>query len=361
MFLASEAARMWHLHIWQGIVRLTYTGHSNDSVLLGFFCHVEHCLLTTCNVWHEGLPDHFRPCQNTWAPHYAAARDWLKSKGVSALTDRSGVVYFTWGPTKLLSGSCADGTKKKTDMYTHHRGSLCADRMKKRDKYTHHNGSLCADRMKKSQVHTPQRLTLCRWDEEEDRQVHISHWLTLCRLDEEDDKQVHTHTPQRLTLCRWDEQEDRQVHTHHKGSLCADETKKTDKYTHTTKAYFVQMRHRKRQTSAHTHTHTPQRLTLCRWDEQEDRQVHTHHKGSLCADETKKTDKYTHTTKAHFVQMRHRRRQTSTHTPQRLTLHRRDKLDGCAASQWHCTTQPHPAAGWLGRSHALLLTWPLSA
>ena len=58
------------------------------------FCHVEHCQLTTCSVWHEGLPDHFRPCQNTWAPHYAAARDWLKSKGVSALTDRSGVVYW---------------------------------------------------------------------------------------------------------------------------------------------------------------------------------------------------------------------------------------------------------------------------
>ena len=59
-----------------------------------FFCHVEHCQLTTCSVWHEGLPDHFRPCQNTWAPHYAAACDWLKSKGVSALTDRSGVVYL---------------------------------------------------------------------------------------------------------------------------------------------------------------------------------------------------------------------------------------------------------------------------
>ena len=57
------------------------------------FCQVEHCQLTTCNVWHKGLPDHFRPCQNTWAPHYAAAHDWLKSKGVSALTDRSGVVY----------------------------------------------------------------------------------------------------------------------------------------------------------------------------------------------------------------------------------------------------------------------------
>ena len=63
-----------------------------------FFCHVEHCQLTTCSVWHEGLPDHFRPCQNTWAPHYAAARDWLKSKGVSALTDRSGVVYFQGSP-----------------------------------------------------------------------------------------------------------------------------------------------------------------------------------------------------------------------------------------------------------------------
>ena len=58
-----------------------------------FFCHVEHCQLTTSSVWHEGLPDHFRPCQNTWATHYAAARHWLKSNGVSALTDRSGVVY----------------------------------------------------------------------------------------------------------------------------------------------------------------------------------------------------------------------------------------------------------------------------
>ena len=46
---------------------------------------------------HESLPDHFRPCpQNTWAPYYTAARDWLKPKGVSALTDRSGVVYC-WG------------------------------------------------------------------------------------------------------------------------------------------------------------------------------------------------------------------------------------------------------------------------
>ena len=43
---------------------------------------------------HEGLPDHFRPCpRRTWAPYYTAARNWLKPKGVSALTDRSGVVY----------------------------------------------------------------------------------------------------------------------------------------------------------------------------------------------------------------------------------------------------------------------------
>ena len=43
---------------------------------------------------HKSLPDHFRPClQNTWAPYYTASRDWLKPKGVSALTDRSGVVY----------------------------------------------------------------------------------------------------------------------------------------------------------------------------------------------------------------------------------------------------------------------------
>ena len=80
-----------------------------------FFCHVEHCQLTACSVWHEGLPDHFSPCQNTWAPHYAAARDWLKSKGVSALTDRSGVVCCLnietsqklychgWFPVLLLS------------------------------------------------------------------------------------------------------------------------------------------------------------------------------------------------------------------------------------------------------------------
>ena len=49
--------------------------------------------------WHESLPDHFRPCpQNTRVP-YTAARDWLKPKGVSALTERSGVVYsnrHTW-------------------------------------------------------------------------------------------------------------------------------------------------------------------------------------------------------------------------------------------------------------------------
>ena len=46
---------------------------------------------------HENLPGHFRPHpQNTWVPYYTAARDWLKPKGVSALTDRSGVVYCTW-------------------------------------------------------------------------------------------------------------------------------------------------------------------------------------------------------------------------------------------------------------------------
>ena len=43
------------------------------------------------------LPDHARPGVSTWPPHYAAVRDWLKSKGVSALTDRSGVVYYTIG------------------------------------------------------------------------------------------------------------------------------------------------------------------------------------------------------------------------------------------------------------------------
>ena len=47
---------------------------------------------------HESLPDHFMPCpQNTWAPYYTAACDWLKPKGVSALTDRSGVVYYACG------------------------------------------------------------------------------------------------------------------------------------------------------------------------------------------------------------------------------------------------------------------------
>ena len=66
-------------------------GRTAQDVHLDSHTAPELCL-TACSVWHEGLPDHFRPCQNTWAPHYAAARDWLKSKGVSALTDRSGVV-----------------------------------------------------------------------------------------------------------------------------------------------------------------------------------------------------------------------------------------------------------------------------
>ena len=38
------------------------------------FCHVEHCQLTTCSVWHESLPDHAKPCQNMWAPYYAVAQ-----------------------------------------------------------------------------------------------------------------------------------------------------------------------------------------------------------------------------------------------------------------------------------------------
>ena len=79
--------------------RVSFVGLSLAIATIPFswflFCHVEHCQLTTCSVWHESLPDHSRPCQNTWAPHYAAARDWLNSKGVSALTDRSGVVYYS--------------------------------------------------------------------------------------------------------------------------------------------------------------------------------------------------------------------------------------------------------------------------
>ena len=83
-----------NLHICQGIVSLTYTGHSNNAVFLVYFCYVEHRQLTKYSVWHESLPDHARPCQNTWVPHYAAACDWLKSKDVSTLTDRNEVVYW---------------------------------------------------------------------------------------------------------------------------------------------------------------------------------------------------------------------------------------------------------------------------
>ena len=55
---------------------------------------------------HESLPDHFRPCpQNTWAPYYTEARDWLKPKGVSALTDRCGVVYCN-GPNASSAKDC---------------------------------------------------------------------------------------------------------------------------------------------------------------------------------------------------------------------------------------------------------------
>ena len=78
--------------------------------------------------------------------------------------------------------------------------------------------------------------------------------------------------------------------------------KQTDKYTHThtTKAHFVQMRGRSRQTS--THTHHKAHFVQMRGRRRQT-STHTHHKGSLCADERKKrTDKYTHTTKAHFAQ-----------------------------------------------------------
>ena len=62
-----------------------------DAVLLISFLP---CRTPPPDHVHESLPDHFRPCpQSTWAPYYTAARDWLKPKGVSALTDRSGVVY----------------------------------------------------------------------------------------------------------------------------------------------------------------------------------------------------------------------------------------------------------------------------
>ena len=67
------------------------------------------------------LPDHFRPCQNTWSPHYAVAHNWLKSKGVPALTDRSGVVYsYRILPGLVLSISlmlqslqCAHTTRRR--------------------------------------------------------------------------------------------------------------------------------------------------------------------------------------------------------------------------------------------------------
>ena len=60
------------------------------------FCHVEHRQLTTCSAMARKLarPLQAFNCQNTRAPHYTAARDWLKPKGVSALTDRSGIVYW---------------------------------------------------------------------------------------------------------------------------------------------------------------------------------------------------------------------------------------------------------------------------
>ena len=69
--------------------------------------------LPTCSVWHEGLPDHFRSCENTWAPHYAAARDWLISKGVSALTDRSGIVYCEGPRTNFWRKSRSNTIKRQ--------------------------------------------------------------------------------------------------------------------------------------------------------------------------------------------------------------------------------------------------------
>ena len=64
---------------------------SNAIFLVAFL----PCQTPPPNHVHESLPDHFRPCpQNTWAPYCTAARDCLKPKGVSALTDTSGVVYF---------------------------------------------------------------------------------------------------------------------------------------------------------------------------------------------------------------------------------------------------------------------------
>ena len=93
LFLASEAARMWHLLIWQGIVRLTYTGHSNNSVFLGFFlpCRIlptDHlqCLARRLARLFQALSKHL-------GNSLCCGTRLAEIKGVSALTDRSGVVY----------------------------------------------------------------------------------------------------------------------------------------------------------------------------------------------------------------------------------------------------------------------------
>ena len=85
--------------------------------------------------WHESLPDHFRPCpQNTWAPYYTAARDWLKPKGVSALTDRSGVVYSTF-------------VQQRSKRHDHHSVFFLSDRGKWEDRWVCAEGqSLCCAR-----------------------------------------------------------------------------------------------------------------------------------------------------------------------------------------------------------------------
>ena len=65
LFLASEAARMWHLHICQGIVHLTYTGHSNNSIFQVSFlpCWTLPTDHMQCMAWKlarscQALPKH---------------------------------------------------------------------------------------------------------------------------------------------------------------------------------------------------------------------------------------------------------------------------------------------------------------
>ena len=129
-----------NLHLFQGIVSLTYAGPSNNAVFLVSFLlcrtpptdHVQclarklarPCLAQTPSTGLRHPSFNFggrcrkamlgvcaRPCQNTWAPHYAAARNWLKSKGVSALTDRSGAVYC-WLNNKIIMEICKAPTPR---------------------------------------------------------------------------------------------------------------------------------------------------------------------------------------------------------------------------------------------------------